>query len=136
MSKITSEEFSTSKKKDILKTNSSNFMIMIDSMIVKNGSEIERDNFKFYIRSILDEDSVINILKDVSEGLYKPKPVDPDLIKTLTVEYSFEIGPVMKHHHVHILLKIRHQTKLQVSEKYIRTTFQKIFNVKPFLSIK
>jgi hypothetical protein len=65
--------------------------------------------FEECIKNIL---SNINEYVNMSEGIW-----DDEHINDVDIDYVIELGPVKKHIHAHIMIKIKHRAKLMLELK-------------------
>jgi hypothetical protein len=99
------------------KDKTSNFFLTINTnqQYQQDDPNLQNDIavFEECIKNIL---SNINNYVNISEGIW-----DDEHVNDVDIDYVIELGPVKKHIHAHIMIKIKHRTKLMLDLQKIKS---------------
>ena len=106
---------------------SSNFLLTINTNQRYKDDDEDLDNDI----EVFDE-TIKEILNDIPQYVNLPKntPFDEEHIKNVDIDYTIEKGTKNNQLHIHIMLKFRHKTKIQLNYQKIKTKITKDLGLK------
>ena len=110
------------KKEKNEKILSSNFLLTINTnqRYGDDDEDLENDIEVF-------DETIKEILNSIGSYVNLPKgtPFDEEHIKNVDIDYTIEKGTKNNQLHIHIMLKFRHKTKIQLNYQKIKTKITK-----------
>ena len=110
------------KKEKNEKILSSNFLLTINTnqRYGDDDEDLENDIEVF-------DETIQEILNSIGSYVNLPKgiPFDEEHIKNVDIDYTIEKGTKNNQLHIHIMLKFRHKTKIQLNYQKIKTKITK-----------
>ena len=98
----------------------SNFLLTINTnQQYKTNDQHLKNDIEFF------ENTIKNILNNIDQYINIGDKWDDDFIKDVDVDYIIERGTKKGQIHAHILIKIKHLSKIQLDYKKIKTKIQK-----------
>ena len=101
---------------------SSNFLLTINTnqRYGDDDEDLENDIEVF-------DETIKEILNNIPQYVNLPKntPFDEEHIKNVDIDYTIEKGTKNNQLHIHIMLKFRHKTKIQLNYQKIKTKITK-----------
>ena len=106
---------------------SSNFLLTINTNQRYGDDDEDLDNDI----EVFDE-TIKEILNNIPQYVNLPKntPFDEEHIKNVDIDYTIEKGTKNNQLHIHIMLKFRHKTKIQLNYQKIKTKITKDLGLK------
>ena len=106
---------------------SSNFLLTINTNQRYKDDDEDLDNDI----EVFDE-TIKEILNNIPQYVNLPKntPFDEEHIKNVDIDYTIEKGTKNNQLHIHIMLKFRHKTKIQLNYQKIKTKITKDLGLK------
>lgn len=127
--KITSRRQNLEKAEKNIKPIHSNFLITLNL-----NQQYHKDEHKANLNSDMDafEQVIYNLLNNVENFVRLPEGVqyNDDTIKNVDADFVVEVGDIKKQIHTHIMLKFKHQTRIQLHFQKIKEFFKKELQLK------
>ena len=127
--KITSRRQNLEKAEKNIKPIHSNFLITLNL-----NQQYHKDEHKANLEGDMSyfDDTINKFLNSIENFIRLPSGVqyNDDTVKDIAADYVVELGNIKKQVHTHIMLKVKHHTRIQLNFQKIKEFFKKEMGLK------